>query len=88
MGLDGLFFARNDYRDKEQRMENKTLDMIWKAGMYFNFLIQYDFKLLHNIKVEPKLTFSYKKFTNSKFIRTISSDGSTFKALVLCKEIS
>ena len=37
MGLDGLFFARNDYRDKAQRMENKTLDMIWKAGMYFDF---------------------------------------------------
>ena len=53
MGLDGLFFARNDYRDKEQRMENKTLDMIWKAGMYFNFLIQYNFKLLHNISILP-----------------------------------
>ncbi len=32
MGFDGLFFARNDYRDKGQRMENKTLDMIWNAG--------------------------------------------------------
>lgn len=31
-GFDGLFFARNDYRDKGQRMTNKTLDMIWKAG--------------------------------------------------------
>ena len=34
MGFDGLFFARNDYRDKEQRIINKTLDMIWNAGEY------------------------------------------------------
>ena len=62
MGLDGLFFARNDYRDKEQRMENKTLDMIWKAGMYFNFLIQYNFKLLHNIlKYFTKCTACHDK---------------------------
>ena len=25
MGFDGLFFARADYRDKDQRKENKTL---------------------------------------------------------------
>ena len=32
LGFEGLFFARNDYRDKGQRMENKTLDMIWNGG--------------------------------------------------------
>ena len=32
LGFDGLFFARNDFRDKDQRMINKTLDMIWKTG--------------------------------------------------------
>ena len=42
MGFDGLFFARNDYRDKDQRMENKTLDMIWNTGnirLLFSFPI-------------------------------------------------
>ena len=67
MGLDGLFFARNDYRDKEQRMENKTLDMIWKAGMYFNFLIQYDFKLLHNISILPSAQLAKIKILKIRF---------------------
>ena len=67
MGLDGLFFARNDYRDKEQRMENKTLDMIWKAGMYFNFLIQYDFKLLHNISILPSAQLATIEISKIRF---------------------
>ena len=32
MGMDGLFFARADFRDKEQRKEMKTLNMIWKGS--------------------------------------------------------
>ena len=32
MGFDGLFFARNDFRDKQQRENNQTLDMVWNAG--------------------------------------------------------
>ena len=67
MGLDGLFFARNDYRDKEQRMENKTLDMIWKAGMYFNFLIQNNFKLLHNISILPSAQLVTIKISKIRF---------------------
>ena len=39
MGFDGLFFARNDYRDKDQRIINKTLDMIWNAGKESQFAI-------------------------------------------------
>lgn len=27
MGLDGLFFSRIDYRDKEQRMANQTMQV-------------------------------------------------------------
>ena len=34
MGFDGLFFGRLDWREKAQRMENKTSEMIWKAGYY------------------------------------------------------
>ena len=30
--MDGLFFARADFRDKEQRKEEKTLNMIWKGS--------------------------------------------------------
>ena len=32
MGFDGLFFARADYRDKDQRKENKTLQMVWHGS--------------------------------------------------------
>jgi len=32
MGFDGLFFARADYRDKDQRKMNKTLQMIWQGS--------------------------------------------------------
>jgi hypothetical protein len=32
MGFHGLFFARNDFRDREQRTANKTLNMIWNVG--------------------------------------------------------
>ena len=67
MGLDGLFFARNDYRDKDQRMENKTLDMIWKAGMYFNFLIQYNIKLIHNISILPSVQLVTIKISKIRF---------------------
>lgn len=36
MGMDGLFFARADYRDKKQRRSNKTLQMIWDGGKASN----------------------------------------------------
>ncbi|CAG0879219.1 unnamed protein product [Darwinula stevensoni] len=29
MGFDGLFFGRLDYRDKEQRVANKTMEIVW-----------------------------------------------------------
>ena len=32
MGMEGLFFARADFRDKEQRKANKTLNMMWKGS--------------------------------------------------------
>lgn len=31
MGFDGLFFGRLDYADKEKRMKDKTMEMIWKG---------------------------------------------------------
>ena len=33
MGFDGLFFARADHRDKDQRKANKTLQMLWNGGI-------------------------------------------------------
>merc|ERR1711962_209448 len=33
MGMDGLFFARADWRDKDQRKDNKSLHMIWNGGV-------------------------------------------------------
>jgi lysosomal alpha-mannosidase len=32
MGFDGLFFARDDYQDKDTRTKAKTLEMVWKAS--------------------------------------------------------
>lgn len=32
MGFEGLFFARIDYRDKEERKRNQELQMIWEGG--------------------------------------------------------
>jgi hypothetical protein len=32
MGFDGLFFARLDYQDNDQRNNTKTMEMIWKGS--------------------------------------------------------
>ena len=31
MGFDGVFFGRLDYADKEKRMKEKEMEMIWKG---------------------------------------------------------
>merc|ERR1719189_2759223 len=31
MGFDGLFFGRLDYADKEKRMRERSMEMIWKG---------------------------------------------------------
>ena len=33
MGLDAWFFARLDYEDKAQRLEDKTMQFVWKPMM-------------------------------------------------------
>jgi hypothetical protein len=43
LGFDGLFFARNDYREKEQMIANKSLDLIWNAGETLPGLSKYYF---------------------------------------------
>lgn len=32
MGMDSLFFARIDYRDRRKRLADKTSDMLWKSS--------------------------------------------------------
>jgi len=32
MGFDGMLFGRDDYEDKAQRSNTKTLEMLWKAS--------------------------------------------------------
>ncbi len=32
MGFDGLFFGRLDYADKEKRMKEKAMEMVWKGS--------------------------------------------------------
>ena len=31
MGFDGLFFGRLDYADKEKRMRERTMEMVWRG---------------------------------------------------------
>ena len=32
MGFDGLFFSRVDYDDKVQRLNDKTMEMVWRPS--------------------------------------------------------
>ena len=32
MGMDGLFFGRLDYADKDKRLLDKTMEMMWQAS--------------------------------------------------------
>ena len=31
MGFDGLFFGRLDYADKEKRMKERRMEMVWRG---------------------------------------------------------
>ena len=31
LGFDGLFFGRLDWRDKDTRIQNQTMEVIWKG---------------------------------------------------------
>ena len=35
MGFDGLFFGRLDYADKEKRLKEKAMEMVWKGRIIF-----------------------------------------------------
>lgn len=32
MGYDGLFFWRNDYDDRKQRLKDNTMEMVWRSS--------------------------------------------------------
>lgn len=32
MGFDGFYFARIDYDDKNHRVDNKTMEMVWRGS--------------------------------------------------------
>ena len=32
MGMDGLFFGRLDYADKDKRLKDKTMEFMWEAS--------------------------------------------------------
>jgi hypothetical protein len=34
MGMQAFFFARIDYQDKNIRLENKAMEMLWKPFQY------------------------------------------------------
>ena len=33
MGYDGLFFSRNDYDDRKQRLTSNTMEMVWRSSV-------------------------------------------------------
>ena len=41
MGYDGLFFGRLDYQDKDTRLKNKTMEMVWMASENLGMTIVY-----------------------------------------------
>ncbi|KAG5887528.1 hypothetical protein JTB14_022140 [Gonioctena quinquepunctata] len=48
LGFDGVFFARLDFNDRIQRINNKTLDFIWQAspniddsGIFYNVMMNH-----------------------------------------------
>lgn len=32
MGMDALYFARIDYQDRERRIKDKAMEMLWKPS--------------------------------------------------------
>ena len=51
MGFDGLFFGRLDYADKEKRLKEKSMEMIWKGKRIL--IIECPFRLLGLILHTP-----------------------------------
>lgn len=53
MGLDSLFFSRLDYRDKQKRLDSKTMDLLWRGsanlGSYSIDFVVSTFKYLFEI---------------------------------------
>ena len=58
MGFDGLFFGRLDYADKEKRLKEKSMEMIWKGKRIF--IISCPFRLFGLIFLGILLHTPYK----------------------------
>ena len=39
MGFDGLFFGRLDYADKEKRLKEKSMEMVWKGKPFQHIML-------------------------------------------------
>lgn len=52
-GFDGLFFARLDYRDKDQRLETKTAEMLWQGSQSLGKSSQIFTHVLYNHYMTP-----------------------------------
>jgi lysosomal alpha-mannosidase len=59
MGFNSFFFARIDYQDKEKRMDQKALEMIWRPFQYNNDQSTYIFTHVNYYHYSPPPGFCF-----------------------------
>ena len=57
MGFDGLFFGRLDYADKEKRLKEKTMEMVWKGRISFDILFSFKIRMRNTFRVKYLIGF-------------------------------
>ncbi|CAM6125814.1 unnamed protein product [Calypogeia fissa] len=68
VGFDGVFFARADYQDKEQRLKDRTMEFIWRGSKSLGSSAEVFGWLLHN-HYSPPDEFSYEIHGTSPVIQ-------------------
>jgi lysosomal alpha-mannosidase len=79
MGMDGLFFGRLDWREKGQRLNNKTAEMIWTTSDSRKDDNKLMTGVLFNNYSPPGITFIFSK-VNNKMLK--------FNSTAVCSEIN
>lgn len=46
MGYDGFFVTRLDYQDKQNRLNTKTMEVVWKSSENLGMTISYIFRFI------------------------------------------
>lgn len=59
MGFQSFFFARIDYQDKDLRLKNKAMEMIWRPLQYTQDKTNYIFTHVNYYHYSPPPGFCY-----------------------------